>query len=252
MTEEVTTATKPRASRAKTAPEEATEAEGAALPTSIIHIIPLIRAEVGAIAKGQSTKSGPSYAYRSTDDIIDALAPLFSKYGVFTTVNDLEHSMDSVVDGKRVTTTVIIRKEVRFYGPDGQYVTSTVSGEGADFSDKATNKAGTYAYRVALVQTFTLPTGEKDEGGEYIEKAPNAKVAAAISSAARPTAAPANAETLAISNLRNAVKAAAGIKGMDSKALNALGQEIAGEGVPVEEWFSNGDVLNAMIQKMSA
>lgn len=145
---------------------------------TIYQIIPKVREEVGVIRKDQQATGGARYSYRGTDAIINALAPVLNRYGVFTTVEDFDVTHTSEVTAtKKVQTTVTLKKRVRFYGPQGDYVESVVAGENSDYSDKATGGASTYAYRYALVQTFVLPTDEDDPDAKYVEKEAPAEVA---------------------------------------------------------------------------
>lgn len=147
---------------------------------TIYQIIPRVRAEVGAIRKDQEASGGARYRFRSSDQIINALAPVLNKYGVFTTVEDFDYAHEvTETASKKVLTTVTLRKRVRFYGPQGDFVESVVAGENSDYSDKATGGASTYAYRYALVQTFVLPTDEDDPDAKYVEKEPAARPAEA-------------------------------------------------------------------------
>jgi hypothetical protein len=150
-------------------------------PLSIFQIIPKVREEVGVIRKDQQATGGARYSYRGTDSIINALAPVLNRYGVFTTVEDFDYVHEvTETASKRVLTTVTLRKRVRFYGPQGDFVESVVAGENSDYSDKATGGASTYAYRYALVQTFVLPTDEDDPDAKYVEKEPAARPAEAV------------------------------------------------------------------------
>lgn len=146
---------------------------------TIYQIIPKVREEVGVIRKDQQATGGARYSYRGTDSVINALAPVLNKYGVFTTVEDFDVSHTSeLTQSKKMLTTVTLRKKVKFYGPQGDYVESIVAGENSDYSDKATGGASTYAYRYALVQTFVLPTDEDDPDAKYVEKEAPATVTA--------------------------------------------------------------------------
>jgi len=138
---------------------------------TIYQIIPKVREEVGVIRKDQQATGGARYSYRGTDSVINALAPVLNKYGVFTTVEDFDvNHTTELTQSKKMLTTVTLRKKVTFYGPQGDSVTSIVAGENSDYSDKATGGASTYAYRYALVQTFVLPTDEDDPDAKYVEK----------------------------------------------------------------------------------
>lgn len=148
--------------------------EGTEKPKTIHELIPLIREEVGAVRKDQQAAGGAKYNYRGADAVINALVPVLNKYGVFTTVEDSDYTHEERVTGGKVVTIVTLKKRVTFYAPDGSSVFSEVYGENSDYSDKATGGASTYAYRYALLQTFTLPTDEPDSEGKepIIREAP--------------------------------------------------------------------------------
>lgn len=183
MTDEIIPEEKPAR-----APRKAANKEDA-LPQSITAIIPLIRTELGVVGKGEESTSGTRYSYRGHDTLINAIAPLLNKYGVFTTVDDelLRYEGRASGNNKWVTTSVL-RKAVTFHAPDGSSVTSTVIGESQDYSNKATNQSHSYSYRKAIEQTFTIPTGEADPDSERIEfEAPGA-VPTQAANATQPTA----------------------------------------------------------------
>lgn len=131
-------------------------------PTSIIAIIPLIREKLGAVAKDQTASAGARYAYRGHDQIVNAIVPLFNEYGIFTTVEDTLLEYEGRNSGNKFVTAGVIAKRVTFHAPDGSSVSSTIVAESQDFGNKAVGQASTYAYRIALTQTFTIPTGEPD------------------------------------------------------------------------------------------
>jgi hypothetical protein len=207
---------KPTTKRASTKTVEP-EAEG--LPRNIIAIIPLIRTELGAISKDDEPTAGTKFKYRGHDEIVNKIVPLFNKYGVFTTVEDESvYYGGREAAGAKYQTAAVIRKAVRFYGPDGEYVTSTVIAESLDMGNKSTTQAQTYAYRIALTQTFTIPTGDPDPDSNA-EDAPGAARTAPAAPPAQPkptTAAPATEDEL--TPLRESIKAhlvAHGIEGKD-------------------------------------
>ncbi len=55
---------------------------------------------------------------------------------------------------------------------DGSSVTATLRGEGIDYSDKATNKAMSQAFKYALTQVLTLPTDEPDADATSPQQVP--------------------------------------------------------------------------------
>lgn len=233
--------------------EEATvNVENVVLPTSIFQIIPRVREEVGAVRKDQSTTMGAKYSYRSADQVINALVPVLNKYGVFTTVNDIEHDLTERTVGNKIVTVAKLTKRVTFYAPDGSNVTSTVAAESSDYADKATGSAQTYAYRYALLQTFTLPTDEEDPDARYVEKVIEGAAAPARGAAAT-TAKP------SVTKLVNDIKALIAGTYADAQGtvfdrvpeerINALGAKISGS--TGNGWRSNASVLQQVIAEVT-
>ncbi len=215
MTDEIVEPEKPkRATRAATVKADA-------LPKDIISIIPLIRAELGAIAKDQQATAGASYAFRGHDQIVNAIAPLFNKYGVFTTVEDESIVYAGRNAGSKYATASVLRKKVTFHAPDGSTVSSTVVSESVDYGNKSTTQAQTVAYRVALTQTFTIPTGEPDIETNNEPLEPTGEPVTA-SAPAQPSAPAAGDE---ITALRESIKAHLkehGIEGKDPVLAEGL------------------------------
>lgn len=187
------------------------------LPRDIISIIPLIREELGAIAKDQTPEVGQKFAYRGHDQIVNAIAPLFNKYGVFTTVEDTLLDYSGRNAGNKYATASVIAEKVTFHAPDGTNVSSTVVAESVDYGNKATGQAGTYAYRIALTKTFTIPTGDPDPDSRNEEF--EATGAPAQAAAAQPQA-PASDE---IASLKLTVKELFEGRGVDKSEIAERG-----------------------------
>lgn len=202
---------KPRASRKATEPTEET------LPRDIGTIIPLIREELGAIAKGQETEVGTRYKYRGHDEIINAIVPLMNKYGVYTTVEDelLKYKGRPAANNKW-NTAAIISKRVTFWAPDGSSRTSTIVAESTDNGNKSVSQAQTYAERFAYTQTFTIPTGDADPDANA-EDAPGAPTAEPAPSRTQPAAPVTAAESDEIVGLRDSIKAHLKEHGIEGK-----------------------------------
>ena len=209
---------------------------------TIYQIIPKVRQEVGLIRKDQQAIGGARYSYRSSDQIINALAPVLNKYGVFTTVEDHEykHSTQITASNKMLTTATLL-KRVRFYGPKGDYVESVTAGENSDYSDKATGGASTYAYRYALVQTFVLPTDEDDPDAKYVEKE-LPKAAAAV-----PVPADSRVNDIKVSLKAKSLKVEGDTKGQAYLAILVDSGEF---GKPFLDLWKNGSVEE--LQKLEA
>lgn len=215
-----------------------------ALPKDIISIIPLIRQELGAIAKDDEPTVGTKYKYRGHDQIINAIVPLLNKYGVFTTVEDelLRYEGRPAANAKW-NTAAVIRKVVTFWAPDGSSVSSTIVAESTDNGNKAVGQAQTYAERYAYTQTFTIPTGDADPDSNA-EDAPGA-----------PEAAPAQpVQPAAVSS--DAVK---DLKGEIAKAYAAIGipkENIAERGTAFfngrEGWDQNATALTKLLAAINS
>lgn len=124
--------------------------------------------EIGHIGKDGNNTS-QKFRFRSIDQFMNVLYPLFTKHGIFMTTQVL----DSAYEMKEVTRAngvagmnkhVSIRMKYTFHAEDGSFVTSSVPAEGLDSGDKATNKALSAAWKYAVMQTFCVPTEETEEG----------------------------------------------------------------------------------------
>jgi hypothetical protein len=119
-----------------------------------------IVAEMPAIGKTQRNEQ-QKFMYRGHDDVMNALNPLLSKYGVFFVPQVLERITDqrSTKSGN-VMYEVNLRVAYTFYGPRGDFVLASAWGEGTDSGDKSTNKAMTMALKNVLAQSFAVSTAE--------------------------------------------------------------------------------------------
>lgn len=119
-----------------------------------------ILAEMPAIGKGQRNEQ-QGFMFRGHDDVMNALNPLLSKYGVFFVPRVLERVTDQRTTRQGGTMyEVNLHVEFTFYGPDGDFVEGSTWGEGTDSGDKSTNKAMTMALKNMLAQTFAVSTQE--------------------------------------------------------------------------------------------
>lgn len=117
---------------------------------------------------GPSTQG--SYKFLSVDDILSAVKPLLDEHGVIVVPTLLDHGYEFSKaevkpDGRtpKVATISWVKYEFRFVDTsDGSSISTVVLAEGADSSDKSTRKSTTSAWKIALIQTFALITGEVD------------------------------------------------------------------------------------------
>lgn len=236
MTDEILEPEKPKraAQGAKSAEE---------MPRSIGEIIPLVRREVGPIAKDQKASGGgANYAFRGHDQIVNAVAPIFDKYGVYVTVEDTLLEYGGRNAGTKYATHAVIAKKVTFHAPDGSNTSSTIVSESVDYGNKAVGQSSTYAYRIALTQTLTLPTGEADPDSRNEEFAATDAPAQA---AAQPTA-PTEA-TDAIKALKGRVSELFAARGVDKSEIPARGTAFfSGR----EGWDGNVAALNKLIKAL--
>lgn len=117
---------------------------------------------------GPATQGG--YKFLAVDDVLKVVKPLLDKVGVIVVPTLLDHGFDFTKaadkgDGRtpKVATSAWVKYEFRFVAvEDGSSVSSVVIGEGADQGDKSVRKSTTSAWKIALIQTFALITGEVD------------------------------------------------------------------------------------------
>lgn len=136
---------------------------------NIYETINLIMMEVPAIGKNKKNPK-QNYNFRSIDDVMNRLQPLFAKFKLFVTPEILEHTREE----RRTSTGGVLLYSIckikyTFYAEDGTSVETIVIGEGMDSGDKASNKAMAVALKYALFQVFCIPTEElKDPDNEKV------------------------------------------------------------------------------------
>lgn len=145
--------------------EEKVEPE-TAQPEVVPINVALVRAaaDIGAVAKNLRNEQA-GYAARSIDDVLDAVHDPLARHGIIPTFTVEKHRMKARTSrGGGAIFHVTIRVRYRFTGPAGDSLDVVNFGEATDTSDKATNKALSAAYKMTLIQVFTIPiTGDKDD-----------------------------------------------------------------------------------------
>ena len=117
-------------------------------------------AEIGAISKEKRNQQ-QGFQYRGIDDVMNALYPVLSKYGLFLTPEVLEHRREerqTKSGGNLIYSILTVRYTL--YAEDGSNVSCVVIGEGMDSADKSSNKAMSVAMKYAMFQLFCIPTEE--------------------------------------------------------------------------------------------
>ena len=119
-------------------------------------------------------EAGPAkYQYRSVDDVLEAVHPVFAKHGIVMApeVIHADYVMGQTANGKaQRQCTMHVR--FRFYGPEGDCIEAVTIGESLDTSDKASNKAHTAALKVALCQVLLIPYDSQDPDDHQPDRAP--------------------------------------------------------------------------------
>lgn len=222
----------------------------AAKPKGIIELISIISKEAGALAP--ESKGGVPFPFRGVDGTVNHLAPKLQKYGVIVVPEVLSAVTTPNAVGNRTVKTSEVTTRFTFYAPDGSHVSATTAGLADDFADRSVAQAQSVAYRIALLQTFSLPTQspEPEESGQAVEDGRNAPTAAVPQqprSANTVAAAAANANTPAA--LVVEIKKAAGTKGLTGAQINAKGQELAKGNA---DWMNDVGVLNEVLTAIKA
>src|ERR1700730_11673742 len=86
--------------------------------------------EVEPIAKGR-TNTQQNYKFRGVDELMNAISPILSKYGVFPTVQAVTDVSSENVTSKSGGQgwRLVRRYTFRFYAEDGSFVDTTADGE---------------------------------------------------------------------------------------------------------------------------
>lgn len=128
--------------------------------------------ELEPIGKNQRNKE-QNYAFRGIDDVLKSIHPLFAKYGVFVAPSVIERQYEERLSARgNVGHCAHLHVKYKVYGPKGDYIEASTWGEGLDYSDKATNKAMTAAFKYLLFELFAIcdPSEDSDstteEGGK--------------------------------------------------------------------------------------
>lgn len=140
----------------------------------IIKALNAIMADVGAVGKDQKNQA-QGFNFRGIDAVTNAVFPALVKHGVvvFPELNSVEYATVEVGKERRVQGFVRVQVTYTFVaGSDGSKIHATVAAEAMDSGDKATAKAMSVAFRIALLQTLCLPTDEPDPDHDVYERSP--------------------------------------------------------------------------------
>lgn len=137
----------------------------------IFNIITEIIGEVKAVAKTHKNQN-QNYFFRSTDDILNVVNPLFAKHKlIFVAKYSLISSevLESNTGKRQIRS--LVQGNFTFYAQDGSFVEFQTIGEAIDLADKSFSKAMSNSFKYCLINAFLIPT-EKEEASdvEHIEK----------------------------------------------------------------------------------
>ena len=130
-----------------------------------------VQSELPRLAKDGEFEGGTvQYNFLAANDVIAAVRPLLNKHGIIVTTN-LADSDEFITtaepNGARVPKERVhafATYDVTFIAvDDGSSVTNRVRAEAVDTGEKSYRKLTTSAMKIALIQAFTIETGEPDE-----------------------------------------------------------------------------------------
>lgn len=132
-------------------------ADGQWKPGAILKLWADLRSKVGVIEAKK--KDGVKFKVRANEDLVDKVGPAANELGILIYPHEAVGKGHVVEDGTLAETTVVIIAQAV---EDGSFLVFEGFGLGADNQDKAGGKAGTYAFKQALVQAL-LAGGSKDK-----------------------------------------------------------------------------------------
>lgn len=223
----------------------ATSAAKAATETlNIIQIISKISAEAGGLEPEK--KGGVPFPFRGIDGTVNHLSSLTQKYGVVIVPKVIDHEVSSSSIGTKTLTQSKVTVEYTFYAPDMTSITATTAGLAQDYSDRSAAQAQSVALRIALLQTFLLPTQTKEpeEVGEE-----NAKIAEAEHAKIEKKQSAAAANITEVRAQISAVIADPEKPDYTGAVVNKLGTEITGKEPSV--WGSDVKALRLVLDAIN-
>lgn len=117
-----------------------------------------VSGELIAIPKQRNPQSDVKYAYRSIDDVMNALNPLLSNNGLVITQKVIDRKLTAVTS-KSGTPGYLADVIVEMSITDGKETLITQEwATSVDYSDKAPTQAMSMAYKYALIRMFVVTT----------------------------------------------------------------------------------------------
>lgn len=129
--------------------------------------------DVSSVSKDERN-AGQGFNFRGIDAVVNAVGPSLRKHGVIVVprVQSCDYSTIEIGEKRKATAHVRVLVEYIFIAHDGSTISCTTAGEAMDAGDKATAKAMSVAFRIALLQALALPTSEPDPDASSYERSP--------------------------------------------------------------------------------
>jgi len=115
---------------------------------------------IGKNAKVADTAGRKGWTYRSIDDIMNALHPLYAQYGILVAQRDIKIDL---MRGEKATMTVLTTNWA-LVAEDGSELTLSTIAEGLDYSDKGATKAASIGLKYALTRLHMIPFVDMVDG----------------------------------------------------------------------------------------
>jgi len=130
-----------------------------------------VMADVSSVSKDERN-TGQGFNFRGIDAVVNAVGPALRKHGVIVVprVQSCDYSTIEIGEKRKATAHVRVIVEYIFIAQDGSTISCTTAGEAMDAGDKATAKAMSVAFRIALLQALALPTSEPDPDASSYER----------------------------------------------------------------------------------
>jgi hypothetical protein len=130
-----------------------------------------VMADVSSVSKDERN-AGQGFNFRGIDAVVNAVGPALRKHGVIVVprVQSCDYATIEIGEKRKATAHVRVIVEYIFIAQDGSTISCTTAGEAMDQGDKATAKAMSVAFRIALLQALALPTSEPDPDASSYER----------------------------------------------------------------------------------
>ncbi len=141
--------------------------------SEIFAALSAVMSEVSSVSKDERNTS-QGFNFRGIDAVVNAVGPALRKHGVIVVprVQSCDYATIEIGEKRKATAHVRVIVEYIFIAQDGSTISCTTAGEAMDGGDKATAKAMSVAFRIALLQALALPTSEPDPDASSYERSP--------------------------------------------------------------------------------